>query len=1263
MQQYRTVRSLQEDLDFLGLGEKKKNTNPVIAGLTEDIGQYNSLFCTLNPRIEEEEGTYTPKYSSSVFKTKVFKSNKDANDYMEKNKGWGVIGTEGEDGKPEYKVHVALNADKGQPGAAKAPTEMQKKLSVPPKPDAYNKVTKMEAKEPKSAESLVKSIMSKMAIIEKGSKKTFEDLYPKLEPEIWDAIDSKNVAKLSAVIKKLDDVADGRYYIAGPDHVDDPDDLSHVSSRLVGESIDLDEAVKVQKMHRMKPADRSKARRDYRAKRSKIKRAVKKLHKKSAWKKKHKKFIKMKHGRKAGARKRFIMAGIDSIASMAEGLNRGLVNLQEQTLNKPELISVFESIGGICNKFNTKILGLFEDENDIRLEPFDTKDGKTEYQLFYKNIAKGTYSTKEAAMKAGNEELKFDNMKASIKKYKTEESPEEKKVGYDLTYVGKDWDELDDMEDDNGDLDQDFDFTAIGDDWDELDDHEDEGDEVDDDDYEDENDKDYVGAEESVMMDMRCMQNDAAEVSKRLQEGTITAANAKDIFIGMVNHIIESAKTLTTAMEEAIQLEESIEDEIDIDKISSLPYSSSKDPNSIYAAMNKLIEKYKIGKGNSKKAYESVAKYKMSDSQEDKLNAKKEFYNVFENAKRKLKESTEYNYVGQDDIDDEDGKPVKPDSNAGKYVGKGGEPKDQEGKPEKAAPNEYVGKDAPQAEKQKPVAPESNAGKYVDAKGEPEAVKQSPAKVDSNAGKYIDSKGEPDEENEKLDLEISTKGKHVGDEPFGKLINKTVPVIEAKSLRSVKVTFSDGSALTTSMAAHLSDEEIKEYYKVGKEFNLGHGDKDKKSKVSKVEILGDMSEAKEDLLSKAKEYVQNGGAYNASIKDFKEWLAKNPNATWKMCKEFLDESHSEESMDADHDTDSLSRAYGESNETLHNWVDIITVSRNMGFNPKTINDIKNILFPIGGEQKSPSIKDIESALKQIKLSDVGIKTFLSKLSSKQVKEESDNDLDPVYVEQQSLVKYLNDKTGLDFKKSGGIQSISADIPNSHGFRINVKITHGTETDFDYDAFLFGQSKKDMKASNQVDNKSSLVKEIKKLLVGFGKEIKEDNKYVGQDKPNAEKDSPEKPESNKGKYVDTKGEPGEEDEKLDADSMKGKHVGEKQVKEPKEVPVIEAKREPLEKLTPKQSRQRASEKPFKVWYMTPGKDGRIDGDYATKEEAEKEAELLRKEFSEKFDETNQKVKTKVWIGNKDQDIPPAKTESIKSPIDMINEEVIRIMGGK
>lgn len=41
------------------------------------------------------------------------------------------------------------------------------------------------------------------------------------------------------------------------------------------------------------------------------------------------------------------------------------------------------------------------------------------------------------------------------------------------------------------------------------------------------------------------------------------------------------------------------------------------------------------------------------------------------------------------------------------------------------------------------------------------------------------------------------------------------------ALRSVEVTYSDGTVIPTSMASNLTDEQIHEYFNVGKQFNIG----------------------------------------------------------------------------------------------------------------------------------------------------------------------------------------------------------------------------------------------------------------------------------------------------------------------------------------------------------------------------------------------------------------------------------------------------------
>ena len=57
-----------------------------------------------------------------------------------------------------------------------------------------------------------------------------------------------------------------------------------------------------------------------------------------------------------------------------------------------------------------------------------------------------------------------------------------------------------------------------------------------------------------------------------------------------------------------------------------------------------------------------------------------------------------------------------------------------------------------------------------------------------------------------------------------------------KELRAIKVTYSDGSEIIASMASHLTDEEMLNYFEVGKWFNIG-SNADNMQQVVKSEIL------------------------------------------------------------------------------------------------------------------------------------------------------------------------------------------------------------------------------------------------------------------------------------------------------------------------------------------------------------------------------------------------------------------------------------------
>ncbi len=60
--------------------------------------------------------------------------------------------------------------------------------------------------------------------------------------------------------------------------------------------------------------------------------------------------------------------------------------------------------------------------------------------------------------------------------------------------------------------------------------------------------------------------------------------------------------------------------------------------------------------------------------------------------------------------------------------------------------------------------------------------------------------------------------------------------MQTAQLRAVKVTFANGDTINTSMAAGLTDEEIRAYYATGRTFNIGSAE-DNMQAVAALEIL------------------------------------------------------------------------------------------------------------------------------------------------------------------------------------------------------------------------------------------------------------------------------------------------------------------------------------------------------------------------------------------------------------------------------------------
>ena len=56
-------------------------------------------------------------------------------------------------------------------------------------------------------------------------------------------------------------------------------------------------------------------------------------------------------------------------------------------------------------------------------------------------------------------------------------------------------------------------------------------------------------------------------------------------------------------------------------------------------------------------------------------------------------------------------------------------------------------------------------------------------------------------------------------------------------LRAIKVTYSNGTEISTSMSKLLTDEQMLGYFAVGRWFNIGSGELDNMQQIVKSEIL------------------------------------------------------------------------------------------------------------------------------------------------------------------------------------------------------------------------------------------------------------------------------------------------------------------------------------------------------------------------------------------------------------------------------------------
>ena len=132
-----------------------------------------------------------------------------------------------------------------------------------------------------------------------------------------------------------------------------------------------------------------------------------------------------------------------------------------------------------------------------------------------------------------------------------------------------------------------------------------------------------------------------------------------------------------------------------------------------------------------------------------------------------------------------------------------------------------------------------------------------------------------------LEETISAKELELG------IVNETKP--------SVKVEFDNGETIETEVADNATDEDIKNYYSKGKEFNLGQGGRDRMAKVKSVSVTRSVEESHTDFKDLANTYGIDYETFNKNHKfnDYdeipNEWgeYIEDSNSTFERVQELF----------------------------------------------------------------------------------------------------------------------------------------------------------------------------------------------------------------------------------------------------------------------------------------------------------------------------------------------------------------------------------------
>jgi hypothetical protein len=139
----------------------------------------------------------------------------------------------------------------------------------------------------------------------------------------------------------------------------------------LAETTEVAEGLGVQRLKKMTPAARAKARKAYRSNKSNIKRRLKKKRKTATFKRHQSKLKRLKKTRSAGARKRFVVTGMELCGAIQESLSGFLASLNESTPTLEEMVDAFESINQFASNLDESLCCVEIDLIESAKEPKD----------------------------------------------------------------------------------------------------------------------------------------------------------------------------------------------------------------------------------------------------------------------------------------------------------------------------------------------------------------------------------------------------------------------------------------------------------------------------------------------------------------------------------------------------------------------------------------------------------------------------------------------------------------------------------------------------------------------------------------------------------------------------------------------------------------------------------------------------------------------------------------------------------------------------